>query len=618
MSKHFQPKNKIIKKMAGVIEDLPEIKLPQVPKEEALPVYPGADYLLPGHSVNSTQSMHMVPPGLIPVNGQSCLDLSVHQTVPYYPPSFAHNLSPVAGSLNTNPAAVTATPLDSSIPSSAGLDLPPPDVLHRPNCTTTPVSSVTSGVSPPHTLLPNPSSVPVSMSIPVSVTPLASSPPLIYTMQYPTQHQYPSSFPSVTHGNPGSPYCFSCPSFPYSPGSLHGQPPLPQQQPVTGPISFYITSHAAPQMAYPQPVLSAPNFAPLTVPPTALPGNGTSSLTTAAATTATTMVNRKHSGKERSSAFQEKAKVNISTRRTEPPEVSSKDAAEAKKAELVRAGPQAAIAYMKENEKHIEMLMMSPCGNHLLQALIKLSPDVIGPIILSSTTYNEDTFRMIIKGKCSCWVLQAIFGCGYVHDKTFEHLLIKHHEEIAKSEYGNFVLQRAIECPQFQSFDVLSRRLLLSFQSICSCKYGSHVAECLIKTLSARSELDDVAYWLFTQPYFYSLIIDQHGCFVVEKIAEVATGDVKTCCLRIVRYVISLFSPSSQPHEAAELLGITQKVTPGLIESINSILHSVKLRCRSINKSFESMIPMSQKELFAFLKDHSISVVSPTSYLDIV
>lgn len=99
--------------------------------------------------------------------------------------------------------------------------------------------------------------------------------------------------------------------------------------------------------------------------------------------------------------------------------------------------------------------------------------------------------------------------------------------------------------PTVSVFDTLSEHLLLSFQSICGCKYGSHVAECLIKTLSARSKLDAAAYWLFTQPYFYGLIIDQHGCFVVEKIAEVATGEVKTCCLRIVKYVISLFAPAA-------------------------------------------------------------------------
>lgn len=618
LGKHFSIKKKCSKKMADGIEDLPEIKFSRMHQEEVPPIYPGADYLLSGHPISSTQSVHFVPPGLIPINGQSGLDPSpIHQAVPYYSPSHAHALSPMTGSLTSSTAALATAPLDGSMPSSVGLDFPPPDMAHRPVCTATPVSSVTSGVSPPHNLSLNPNPVTVPMSIPVQMAPVASSPSLLCAMQYPTQHQYPSSFPSLAHGNPGHPYYFSCPPFPYSAGSLHSQPPVHSHSPVAGPVPFYFTPHTAPQLAYSQPVLSTQTFAPLTVPPVPVPSGGQSSLTAVAATTAaTTIAVRRTGGKDRPSIFQERARVSVSTRRGEPPEVSSKDAAEAKKAELMQAGPRAAIAYMRENEKHIEVLMMSPCGNHLLQALVKLSPDVVGSIILNSTTYNEDIFRMIIKGKCSCWVLQAIFSCGYVHDKTFEDLLIKHHEEIAKSEYGNFVLQRAIECPQFQFFDTLSEHLLLSFQSICGCKYGSHVAECLIKTLSARSKLDAAAYWLFTQPYFYGLIIDQHGCFVVEKIAEVATGEVKTCCLRIVKYVISLFAPGSQPHEAAELLGITQQITPNLVENINSILYSVKLRCRTINKSFESMVPMSQKDLHAFLKDRNISVVGPMGCSD--
>lgn len=601
--------------MADSIEDLAEPNIPQGLNEEVPPICYSAEYLLSNHAANPTQSMHLMPPGLTPTNGQPSVDPAfVHQAVPYYTPAFTHTLSSMTGSLTSSTGALGTVPFDSSIPSSIGADFPPPDTLHHPAYAATPVSSMTSGVSPPHTLLQNPTSVSVPMPISVPMAPVASSPPLVYAMQYPTHHQYPSSLPSLAHGSPGSPYCFSCSPFPYSSGSMPSQLPMPQQAPVGGSAPFYFTPHTTVPMSYSSPILPAQMLASPKAYPTEAYNNGKSSLTAATATTTTAAATaRRNNGKERSSIFHERAKVSISTRRNEPPEVSSKDAAEAKKAELTRAGPQAAIAYMKENEKHIELLMMSPCGNHLLQALIKLSPDIIGPIILNSTTYSEDTFRMIIKGKCSCWVLQAIFSNGYTHDRTFEDLLVKHHEEIAKSEYGNFVLQRAIECPQFQSFDALSKRLLLSFQSICGCKYGSHVAECLIKTLSARNRLDDAAYWLFTRPYFYSLIIDQHGCFVVEKIAEVSTGDVKTCCLRIVRHVINMFSHGSQPSEAADVLGITQKMSPSLIESINSILHSVKLRCKTINKSFESMAPMSQDDLSAFLKDHGISVIGPAN-----
>lgn len=599
--------------MADHIEDLTETNTPQGFKEEVPPVYYSSEYLFSGHTTSSAQPMHLMPPGLTPITGHLCVDPAfVHQTGSYYTPAFAHTLSPMTGSLTNSTGALATVPLDSSVPSSVGADFPAQDTLHHPTYAATPVSSMTSGVSPPHNIHPNPNSVPVSMPISVPMAPVGSPPPMIYTMQYPT-HQFHNSLPSLVHGSPGSPYCFSCPPFPYSHGSLPGQSSMTQQVPVASSAPLYFTPHTTLPMSYSSPVLPTHSFSTSKSYLTDTYNNGKSSLSATAATTTTTMPGtRRNAGRERSSIFQERAKVSISTRRNEPPEVSSKDAAEAKKAELIRAGPQAAISYMKENEKHIEVLMMSPCGNHLLQALIKLSPDVIGPIILNSTTYSEDTFRMIIKGKCSCWVLQAIFSSGYIHDKAFEDLLVKHHEEIAKSEYGNFVLQRAIECPQFQSFDALSKHLLLSFQSICSCKYGSHVAECLIKTLASRNKLDDAAYWLFMQPYFYSLIIDQHGCFVVEKIAEVSAGDVKICCLRIVKHVINTLSPGSHLGEAAALLGITQKLSPSLIESINSILHSVKLRCKTINKSFESMAPMSQDDLSAFLKDHNISVIGPS------
>lgn len=73
--------------MADGIEDLPEIKFSRMHQEEVPPIYPGADYLLSGHPISSTQSVHFVPPGLIPINGQSGLDPSpIHQAVPYYSP----------------------------------------------------------------------------------------------------------------------------------------------------------------------------------------------------------------------------------------------------------------------------------------------------------------------------------------------------------------------------------------------------------------------------------------------------------------------------------------------------------------------------------------------------
>lgn len=257
----------------------------------------------------------------------------------------------------------------------------------------------------------------------------------------------------------------------------------------------------------------------------------------------------------------------------------------------------------------------SPFANHIVQEMIGIAPELIVPIVLNAVCESEQTFLRAAKGKFSCWVLQTILGGYYTYHEPFERYVVRNVLELSVHPSSNFVVQKAIGCSAFRGFDQICQNLLVRFDTLCLDKAGSHVAEAIITREWADNTLDRFAVWLMIQPYFLDLAKDQHGCFVVEKLAELSKDKTKMDCLRILRWLITTQGQqgsrgSRAPHGHAPRTPRSGSSDHGTETGRQGgsgtprndaarVLNSVRLKCRLLYPSFDSLKGMTQQDFIA-------------------
>jgi len=257
----------------------------------------------------------------------------------------------------------------------------------------------------------------------------------------------------------------------------------------------------------------------------------------------------------------------------------------------------------------------SPFANHIVQEMIGIAPEIIVPTVLNAVCESEQTFLRAAKGKFSCWVLQTILGGYYTYHEPFERYVIRNVLELSVHPSSNFVVQKAIGCSAFRGFDQICQNLLVRFDTLCLDKAGSHVAEAIITREWADKTLDRFAVWLMIQPYFLDLAKDQHGCFVVEKLAELSKDKTKMDCLRILRWLITTQgqqnsrgsrTPRSNSSGIKGEGGVDSKAdqggqgTPPVARNDAArVLNSVRLKCRLLYPSFDNLKGMTQQDFIA-------------------
>ncbi|TNJ27501.1 hypothetical protein GMRT_10804 [Giardia muris] len=277
-----------------------------------------------------------------------------------------------------------------------------------------------------------------------------------------------------------------------------------------------------------------------------------------------------------------------------PPELQSKEAVECKRQSMAKRGPAAASECLAMILPYILDAIHSPFANNLVQDVVKLIPEEAVPPIIEAVSADEKTFLSALRGRYSCWVLQTVFTGGYIPHPRFEACVVRHARELSCHSSGNFVIQKALNCGHFKSYPELMYAILEDFRRIAMDKCGSHVAEAIITSSHDRGQAGSVIVWIMAQPYFTNLVCDQHACFVVERVAETAQEPMRSFCLRLIRHVI-------------------RKVTPQLLEGDDeeasqtaSVLNSVRLKCRLINKNFDTLTPMSQQDFIAHLIERNL------------
>lgn len=269
-----------------------------------------------------------------------------------------------------------------------------------------------------------------------------------------------------------------------------------------------------------------------------------------------------------------------------PQEIQNKDRADSVLQEITNSGAPAVKKHFPRIQPFLCEYIHSPTSNPIIQKMIAIAPDTVIPAILHAITVDDTIFIKAIKGKASCWVLQAIFMQKYIHDPVFERRLVMHAVELSTHGSGNFVIQKAVACKDFFLYNELCSCLIARLETIGFDKFGSHVAEKLIEREATGERFHRLLLWLLSQPFFVDMMYHPHGCFVVEKIAELAQDEIKTCCLRLIRWAIDTFSNGSDGRA--------------------KILNSVRLKCKLINKGFEGLPTLSQQEFIRFITNNGL------------
>lgn len=261
---------------------------------------------------------------------------------------------------------------------------------------------------------------------------------------------------------------------------------------------------------------------------------------------------------------------------------------------MAKRGAEAASECLATILPYILDAIHSPFANNLVQDVVKLIPEEAVPPIIEAVSADEKTFLSALRGRYSCWVLQTVFTGGYIPHPRFEACVVRHARELSCHSSGNFVIQKALNCGHFKAYPELMYAILEDFRRIAMDKCGSHVAEAIITSSHERGQASPVIVWIMAQPYFTNLVCDQHACFVVERVAETAQEPMRSFCLRLIRHVIRKVMPQLVEEEDEEA---SQAV---------SVLNSVRLKCRLINKNFDTLTPMSQQDFIAHLIERNI------------
>lgn len=181
-------------------------------------------------------------------------------------------------------------------------------------------------------------------------------------------------------------------------------------------------------------------------------------------------------------------------------------------------------------------LCFSQNGNHIVQRFVVALPDRLNTIIESIL---PNVIPLAIDN-CGCRIVQRLFEQYKINQLSLiVNEVMKHSVDLATNQYGNYVVQYILSSGQTEYVSALLKSFKGKFYSFSIHKFASNVIEKCIRGASDQ-EREDIFDEIigtsgnFNHPRILSMVEDQFGNYVIQRIIEFGTPEQQTAVFEVV------------------------------------------------------------------------------------